>query len=119
MTSIDPPAPRAVAFSIPFLGGEGGLDESRSRMARALGWFNWLHVPVLGAIMLAIGGPVLWIVGLSVLLDADEREHVRRPRRQEGGRQLQRRRRRFGLEVRRQHPHARITFRPGPSCAVH
>jgi len=68
MTSIDPPAPRAVAFSIPFLGGEGGLDESRSRMARALGWFNWLHVPVLGAIMLAIGGPVLWIVGLSLLL---------------------------------------------------
>ncbi|SFI86030.1 methyl-accepting chemotaxis protein [Albimonas pacifica] len=66
-----PPAPtaaQAAAFAIPFLAGEGGLAESRRRMARALGWFNWMHLPVLSAIMLATGGPALWIAGLSLAL---------------------------------------------------
>ncbi|MDF2231326.1 methyl-accepting chemotaxis protein [Albimonas sp. CAU 1670] len=55
-------------FPMPFLGAEGGLAESRRRTARALGWFNWMHPPVMAAIMLTIGGPVLWVAGLSVLL---------------------------------------------------
>ena len=45
------------AFALPFLSGHGGLDESRARMTRALGWLNWMHVPVLTAVMLAMGRP--------------------------------------------------------------
>ncbi len=72
MTAMDAshpgPAPRGAGFSLPFLAGEGGLKESRRRVARLLVWYNWAHVPVMSAVMLAIGGPALWVGGLSLLL---------------------------------------------------
>ena len=47
-----------------------GMEASRARATRLLGWIVWVHPPLLGLAQLAIGGPAGPVAGLSLALAA-------------------------------------------------
>ena len=55
-------------------GAETGETDSlalaQKRATRGLAWYAWAHAPVMGAVAMMVGGPAIWVAGLSLLVSA-------------------------------------------------